>query len=547
MEKAKKSEDSLMKVIIKLFKNSRRVIFLTLLVIVASVVMTLFPPLVLEQIVNRLTDGQDVAAAVTFGYLWMLAVSGILESLQNVMLTIMGQKLTHSVRSEMCRKLSRLQAGYFTRVESGKIVSRFVNDVDAVDSLFSNGIVGMFANACKVIGILFVIFYKSVGLGILILCIVPFLFGMTRYIQKRMLKAQMANRAAIGKVNNHVPETIRNMRSIRSLTIQKYMEEKYDTYIEESYRALEKTNFYNAIYSPIVVYLSSCVIAVMMVCSSTGTAMQQFFGITVGSAVAIIAYVSKVFGPIESIGMEIQNVQTAIAGIRRIDEFLEEKEASFPEEAYPEGIEVKFENVSFSYDEEHPVLKNLSFTVQEGENITLAGRTGAGKSTIFRLLLGLYEPNQGKVTIGGVEADRIPGKLRRSFIGYVEQQFRPVMGTVAEQITLFDETISRAEVEDVIKLVGLQEKVQLLPKGYDTLMERADFSQGELQLLSIARAVVAKPQIMLLDEITANLDSVTEKRVLDVLRRASDGRTVISISHRIHEKLQQGRLIHIGE
>ena len=121
------------------------------------------------------------------------------------------------------------------------------------------------------------------------------------------------------------------------------------------------------------------------------------------------------------------------------------------------------------------------------------------------------------------------------------------MGTVAEQITLFDETISRAEVEDVIKLVGLQEKVQLLPKGYDTLMERADFSQGELQLLSIARAVVAKPQIMLLDEITANLDSVTEKRVLDVLRRASDGRTVISISHRIHEKLQQGRLIHIGE
>ena len=348
-------------------------------------------------------------------------------------------------------------------------------------------------------------------------------------------------------MNNHVPETIRNMRSIRSLTIQKYMEEKYDTYIEESYRALEKTNFYNAIYSPIVVYLSSCVIAVMMVCSSTGTAMQQFFGITVGSAVAIIAYVSKVFGPIESIGMEIQNVQTAIAGIRRIDEFLEEKEASFPEEAYPEGIEVKFENVSFSYDEEHPVLKNLSFTVQEGENITLAGRTGAGKSTIFRLLLGLYEPNQGKVTIGGVEADRIPGKLRRSFIGYVEQQFRPVMGTVAEQITLFDETISRSEVEDVIKLVGLQEKVQLLPKGYDTLMERADFSQGELQLLSIARAVVAKPQIMLLDEITANLDSVTEKRVLDVLRRASDGRTVISISHRIHEKLQQGRLIHIGE
>lgn len=537
---------SLFSIIRRMAEKSKGTIAATLLVIVASVIMTLFPPLILEQIVNRLTNHEMAATAVALGYLGMLAVSGILESLQNVMLTVMGQKLTHSVRSEMCRKLSRLQAGYFTRTESGKLVSRFVNDVDAVDSLFSNGIVGMFANACKVIGILFVIFYKSLGLGILILCIVPLLFLMTRYIQKRMLKAQMANRAAIGKVNNHVPETIRNMRSIRSLSIQKYMEEKYDVYIEESYRALEKTNFYNAIYSPIVVCISSCVIAVMMVCSSMGSAMQRLFGITVGSAVAIIAYVSKVFGPIESIGMEIQNIQTAIAGIRRINEFLEEEEASFPGAEETSGTEVCFEQVSFAYDQAHPVLQNLSFTVKEGENVTLVGRTGAGKSTIFRLLLGLYEPQEGRVTVGGVEANRISEEKRRSYMGYVEQQFRPVMGTVEDQITLFDAGFGRKEVEETAKMVGLHEKILALPAGYETPMERADFSQGELQLLSIARAVIAKPKIMLLDEITANLDSVTEARVLEVLKKASEGRTVISISHRIHEKLQQGRLITIG-
>lgn len=540
-------QGSLLSIIRKMAKKSKGTIAATLLVIVASVIMTLIPPLILEQIVNRLTENEMAATAVALGYFGMLAVSGILESLQNVMLTVLGQKLTHSVRSEMCRKLSRLRAGYFTRTESGKIVSRFVNDVDAVDSLFSNGIVGMFANACKVIGILFVIFYKSLGLGILILCIVPLLFLMTRYIQKRMLKAQMANRAAIGKVNNHVPETIRNMRSIRSLSIQKYMEEKYDVYIEESYRALEKTNFYNAIYSPIVVCISSCVIAVMMVCSSMGSAMQKFFGITVGSAVAIIAYVSKVFSPIESIGMEIQNIQTAIAGIRRINEFLEEEEAVFPEAEETSGTTVCFEQVSFAYDPAHPVLQNLSFTVKEGENVTLVGRTGAGKSTVFRLLLGLYEPQGGRVTVGGVEANRISEEKRRSYIGYVEQQFRPVMGTVEEQITLFDAGFGRKEVEDTAKMVGLHEKIQALPDGYETPMERADFSQGELQLLSIARAVIAKPKIMLLDEITANLDSVTEARVLEVLKKASEGRTVISISHRIHEKLQQGRLITVGD
>lgn len=531
----------------KLVKKSKKTVAITLLVIMVSVVMTLIPPLILEKIVNRLTGGEMVVLSIAFAYLGMLAVSNILESLQNVMLTVMGQKLTHSVRSEMCGKLSRLQAGYFTRVEPGKITSRFVNDVDAVDTLFSNGIVGMFANACRVVGILAVIFYKSLGLGLLLLCIMPCLFLLTRFIQKRMLKAQMANRAAIGKVNNHVPETIRNMRSIRTLTIQKYMEEKYDVYIEESYRALEKTNFYNSIYSPIVVYLSSCVIAVMMVCSSMGSGMQQFFGITVGSAVAIIAYVGKVFQPIESIGMEIQNIQTAIAGIKRIDEFLEEEEAPLYKEEEARGTDVKFEHVSFAYTSEHKVLDHISFTVKEGENVTLVGRTGAGKSTVFRLLLGLYQPQEGTVTIGGVDAGRISGAKRRYFLGYVEQQFHPCMGTVEDQITLFDPAFDRKAVEETVEMVGLHDKILALPQGYDTPMEHADFSQGELQLLSIARAMVAKPKIMLLDEITANLDSVTEARVLEVLKKASEGRTVISISHRIHEKMQQGRLIAIGD
>ena len=540
-------DNNMIRILGKLVKRSRKTVAVTLLVIVASVIMTLLPPLILERIVDQLTGMEMAALSVAFAYLGMLAVSNILESLQNVMLTVMGQKLTHSVRSEMCEKLSRLQAGYFTKEESGKITSRFVNDVDAVDTLFSNGIVGMFANACRVIGILVVLFYKSLGLGLLILIIMPCLFIMTRYIQKRMLKAQMTNRAAIGKVNNHVPETIRNMRSIRTLTIQKYMEEKYDVYIEESYRALETTNFYNSIYSPIVVYLSSCVVAVMMVCSSLGSDMQKFFGITVGSAVAIIAYVSKVFNPIESIGMEIQNIQTAIAGIKRIDEFLEEVEAPCYEAEEPQGTDVKFEQVSFTYDEEHQVLDHLSFTVKEGENVTLVGRTGAGKSTVFRLLLGLYEPQEGTVTIGGVDVRRISGERRRYFLGYVEQQFHPCMGTVEDQITLFDSAFDRKVVEETAEMVGLHEKILTLPQGYDTPMERADFSQGELQLLSIARAVVAKPKIMLLDEITANLDSVTEARVLEVLKKASEGRTVISISHRIHEKIQQGRLITIGQ
>lgn len=537
---------SLFAIVGRMMKRSGSAAVMTLLVVVACVVMTLFPPLILEGIINRLTGNEMVAMGTALAYLGMLAVSGLLEALQNLMFTVLGQKLMHGVRSEMCAKLTRLPAGYFTRSETGKITSRFVNDVDAVDTLFTDGIVGMFADACKVVSILVVILFKSPGLGILLLCITPFFFGATRYMQKRMLKAQMANRAAIGKVNNHVPETIRNMRSIRTLSIQKYMEEKYDTYIDECYRALEKTNLYDSVYSPVIVCISSFVIAVMMVGSSMGSAVQQFFGISVGSAVAIIAYVGKVFSPLESIGMEIQNIQSAIAGVKRIDEFLEEEEDVPGETGTPQGTEVCFEHVNFAYDPARQVLSDLSFTVDEGENVTLVGRTGAGKSTVFRLLLGLYEPDEGRVTVGGVEAGQIPEEARRYFMGYVEQQFRPVMGTVEEQITLFDPAFDREAVVKTAKMVGLHDKIAAFEHGYDTLMERADFSQGELQLLSIARAVIAEPRIMLLDEITANLDSVTEARILDVLRKASAGRTVISISHRIHEKLQQGRVITIA-
>ena len=164
-----------------------------------------------------------------------------------------------------------------------------MNDVDTVDSLFTDGIVSMFADGCKVVSILIVIFYKSTGLGFLMLLVTPLLFAMTRLFQKRMLRAQLENRVAVSKVNNHVPETIRNIRMIHVLLREKYMEQRYDDYISESYRATDKSNLYDSIYSPIVIFVSSCVIAVMMVCAAMGGGIREFFGISVGTAVAVIS------------------------------------------------------------------------------------------------------------------------------------------------------------------------------------------------------------------------------------------------------------------
>ena len=530
-------------------KNAALCVF-TVLIIALAVVTALFPPLVLERAVNALTGGSAVSLALALAYVGFIALSGLTQAGQNVLITVFGQMVTHALRSALCAKLRRLPAAYYTAHEAGKLSSLFVNDVDTVDSLFTNGIISMFADGCKVISIVAVIFSRSLGLGLMMLLITPLLFIMTRDFQKRMLRSQLQNREAIGKVNNHVPETIRNIRMIHVFSREKYMERRYDDYITESYRATDKSNLYDSIYSPIVVFISSCIIALMMIFAALGGGMREFFGISVGTAVAVIAYVGQVFAPLESLGMELQNIQSAVAGVKRIDSFLAETQRQTPSGALSNPPEdspaVRFDRVRFGYGD-GDVLSELSFTVDPGESVTFAGRTGAGKSTIFRLLLGLYQPLEGQVLVKGTAASDIPDECKRSLFGYVEQSLHLTEGTVAEQITLFDPAVDRAMAESAAKLVGLDDCILALPQGYDTPIFEAAFSQGQLQLLSIARAVAASPDILLLDEITANLDSETEKRVLDALERAALGRTVLSISHRLRERAEGQRIIHIGK
>ncbi len=508
--------------------------------IAGSIAAVLLPPLVLERIIDRLTMGREIAAGEVIVYFALIVLSGIFDAAEEVLIVTYGQKVTHRIRSEMCSKLTRLPAGYFADNEPGDISSRFVNDVDAVDRLFTSGVISMAADMFKVLSIMAVIYVKSTGLGILILMAVPVIFAVTRCFQKRMLDSQITNRHAVGHANSMIPETIRNIRLIHSLGKEEYMAGRYDERIQQSYRALEKSNFYDAIYSPIVINISTILIALMMVLCAGDGRMQEFFGMSVGSAVAVISYVGRVFEPIESIGMEIQNIQSALSGLHRISEFMQEPERKFPEkEGRNVCVEdgnipaVELQGVSFGYEEGSPVLKDFSLSVAAGEHVTLRGRTGSGKSTVFRLIMGHYEPRCGNVRIFGIEPELIPDGDRRKLIGYVEQQFRMIPGTVMDQITLRDSGLSCADAVKAAELAGIHEMISTLPEGYDTTCDRSMFSQGQLQLLAIARAVAADPSVLLLDEITANLDSETEKEVMNALQAASQDRTVISISHRL--------------
>ena len=519
----------------------------TVLCAAASVLASLLPPLLLGRIVDSLSGGTPLVFTAALLYFGSLALEGALSSAQETLLEMFGQKMTHALRSEMSTKLTRLPAAALAEQDPGAIAARFSGDVDTVEALFTSGVISMAADACRIVSILAVIAVKNTGLALVLLLVLPLLTAFTRRVQKRMLTAQLENRRAVAAISGQVPEALHNLRTLRALGLEDYMEARYDRRLGESYAAVEKTNFYDAVYSPVVLVLNAAVVGAVMLLSASGDArILTLFGMSVGTAVTIIGYVSRIFGPIESLGMEIQTIQSAMAGVKRIDAFLARPERDIPAprgSAVPRG-DVVLSHVTFGYGE-RTVLKDLSFTVKVGEQVTLIGRTGAGKSTVFRLLLGLYRPEAGSITVGGVDVSAITDEERRACIGCVEQHFARVPGTVLDQITLGDARISWEMAEHAAYLAGLDAVIRALPGGYDAPCTDGLFSQGEWQLLSIARAAAADPAVLLLDEITANLDAETEARVLDALRRASEGRTVLSISHRIYESLG-GRTVRIG-
>lgn len=515
-----------------------------------AVITALYPPLVLGKIVDTLTTGSQMPVYLVFLYMAFTVITGLMEATREGLLTVFGQKITHALRSGLMEHFVRLSTDSLNKQESGAVVSRFVGDVDTVENLFTSGIVSMFADACKIISILVVIWFRNKGLATVLIVLLPFLFWFTRHIQKNMLDAQLKNRRAVSRASGHVPETLHNIRTIHNLGKEKYMEKRYDEYISDSYKAMEKTNFYDAVYSPVILILNAVVVAVVMLFSASGNAkVLTLFGMSAGTAVAVINYISQIFSPVESLGMEIQTIQSAIAGVRRINEFFElpvldnneELQAEKTFDSKNDTPYVQFNDVTFGYEADHTVIADKTFVVNRGEQVTLSGRTGAGKSTIFKLLLGLYKPQKGSILINDMNSAAIPDNRKRKIFGYVEQSFHMVPGTIKDQITLYDKSISDEAVIKAAKLTGLHDTIMNFENGYDTQCTQEVFSQGQWQLLSIARATAANPELLLLDEITANLDANTERDVLTALKGVSENRTVISISHRVTART--GRVI----
>ena len=527
--------------LIKVIKKNIKLDVLLIFAICGVVITSLIPPQILKYIVdhNLVLKNSNGLLNLAIVYMGVILFIGIFDFMKEAVLTVLGQKITKEIRLDMMEKLKKINAMFFSSNGTGTVVSRFTNDVDAINSMFTSGIIGMMVDCLKIIGIIVSIYTFSAKLGMGTLLLIPIIYAITRLFQRRMLKAEIKNRILVGKVNNHISESLKNIQMIKSYSKESYMEKNYTSYLLDNYKTVEKVNFYNSVFPPIIQLTRAIVIGFIVILSSK---QLNYLGISLGMVAASIELISNLFTPIESLGMELQDIQEAVSGIHRVNDFYNVPEDHNKsnelkaEDIIPsrEDIKLSFNNVTFQYEKGTDILKNINLHLNPQEKVTFIGRTGVGKSTLFKLAMGFLKPSNGSITINGIDVYNIANSEKRKMFGYVDQSFHMINGTVAEQISLQDDSIKKDQIENALAFVGLTDYVVGLKNGIDTQVNSDTlFSQGQKQLLAIARAIVTDPPILLLDEITANLDSITEKKFIDVLQKASHAHTILSITHRL--------------
>lgn len=537
------------RVLTDLMREKRGMVIGFAVLVLAGVILSLLPPQILRMIIdeNLAVHRKEGLQGLAVCYVLLLLTGGVADFGKAALMTSLGQKLIRMIRYQLAEKMGRLRPSYFTENSSGSITSRFTTDTENVSTLFTDGIVNLFADCFKIIGIVISIFLFQVRLGLIVLLLIPVIFGFTRLVQRRMQKAQIRNLEQLGDVNQHIVESITNVDTVKSYHREQWMEKRYTKLLHANFTTQNEVNFYDAVYSPIIQIIKGVVIVLIVMLTSDA---YGALGISIGMVAASIELITNLFAPIESLGMELTNMQKGISGMKRLEEFYRTDEETKRDDSITmadlaestvaaRGAAIEFDHLSFTYDGSRYILQDFCRKIEAGDFVTFTGRTGVGKTTLFNLISGILEPTHGAVLINGYRVDQIPATVRRRLFGYVEQRFSEVSGTLMDQITLYDSSFTEEQVWEVLDFVGLKQEVEKLPKGLTSALSDCVFSQGQLQLLAIARAVVADPPVLLLDEITANLDSMTEQRIMEALERAADGRTVLSVSHRFQKNPKQ--------
>ncbi len=486
-----------------------------------------------DKIANSDVNGLIVISLILVG---SLLLQSVIQYALTYYTQLMGQKIIYDMRVKLFRHVQKLALKFFDKTPIGRIVTRNTNDIEALNELFSSGIVMVFSDIFIIVWILGFMFFMSWELSLVTLSVLPFLFYATFLFRKKVREAYRDVRFHLARLNSYMQEHITGINIVQIFTKEKD-EMKQFASINKDYRTANVHSiFYYALFYPAVEVLSSIAIA-LIIWYGGGEAIQG--AMTIGVLFAFIQYTEMFFRPIRDLSEKYNIMQTAMASSERIfklfdnETFVKEPEEPQPLEQVKGKIE--FENVWFAYNPEDYVLKNLSFKIEPGESVAIVGATGAGKTSIINLLTRFYDIQKGKISIDGKDISSIKQRELRKYISIVLQDVFLFSGTIASNISLESENIEREKIIEAAKIVGAHKFISELPNKYDEeVMEKgATLSVGQKQLISFARALAYNPQILILDEATSSVDTETEILIQNAIEKLLVGRTSIVIAHRL--------------
>lgn len=518
-------------------------IFTLIISILLAVVSTYRPYLTMQVVDQDIMVDQDFSQMMTHIYILLALVFG--ESILNFFLVyysnFISQNVIRDIRERLYHKLIYFKTSFFDKTPIGQLVTRAVGDVETISTVYTDGFLMVFGDVLRIVFVLVAMFLVNVNLSLISLIILPLMVVITRFFQKRLKKAFGDERTWTSTQNSFVQERLSGMSIIQVFNRQDAEFKKFDDINVSLKSALLRTVFIFSLFFPVVELISSVFIGLIL-----------FYGgyikIFPGEIIAFIQYISMLIRPLRQIADRFNNIQRGLVGAERVlgvmDENFEMTNEGKVMKSNFDG-KIEFKNVHFSYNDKEEVLKGISFKVNPGETVAIVGATGAGKSTIISLITRLYDINSGKILLDDVQLKDYELYNLRSHIGVVLQDVFLFYGTVFENLTFGDESITLEQIKAVAKDIEVDEFIESLPGGYEFVVSErgSSISLGQRQLLSFLRAYLSDPKILILDEATSSIDIESEKLIQRATEKITKNRTSIIIAHRLSTIVNADKII----
>lgn len=530
------------------FMGQFKVAFIAAIVFaMASAAFNIVGPKVLSQATTELFDGFvakiggtggidfDAVGAILLTTLALYCVSAACSFVQGWMMTSVSQRTCYGLRRKIAEKIDRLPVGYFERTSTGDVLSRITNDVDTLGQSLNQGVTQLITSATTMIGVLVMMLSINVEMTLIALLVIPLSLILVKVVVKRSQKYFRAQQKKLGEINGQIEETFSGQAIVRAFNKEDAALATFRETNEALYQSAWRSQFLSGLMMPIMGFVSNLGYVAVAIAGAIFAVQGR---ITVGDIQAFIQYVKNFTQPITQLAQVANVLQQMAAAAERIFEFLEAPEEA-PEQPMAKAADVssdvEFDHVRFGYDPEHPVISDFSARVGEGQTVALVGPTGAGKTTMVKLLMRFYDVDGGAIRIGGHDVREFSREDVRSQFGMVLQDTWLYNDTVRENIRYGRLDATDAEVEAAAKAAFADHFIRTLPEGYDTVIneDASNISQGQRQLLTIARAILADRRMLILDEATSSVDTRTEERIQAAMDNLMRGRTSFVIAHRL--------------